>query len=199
MDQENKALTNATEVKKSPLKKAMSIFLVEDSAAVQSNLYDDYIKPRTEQFKKDATRKALEFVCDTLQNCISMVLLGEKTTRNSGLNDVITGGNTNYVRFYTGNGTTENQKLVSKPILPMGGILKEYAISEWSIANSVYQNLCAYLARYKRVPIAYYYELIGVTPSDVHHYYGWVKLDNVEIVSTPEGYVLNLPQPIPLG
>lgn len=181
--------------KKNPVKQAMKIFLAEDLNLMNKSIVDDYIKPRAVQFKDEAKRKGLEFLVDTLQNCISMLILG-KPSGNSIR--TINSTPTPYTTYWAGSGpvVTQTGVPVVQTVNSVNAMVKRYPIVDYSAAQSVLNILIDYIAKYTKTTVGDYHTLIGLVPKEVEYYYGWTNLNGTDILHTADGYIIDLPTPV---
>ena len=65
-------------------------------------------------------------------------------------------------------------------------------------AEAVLERMDELLETYEQVRVADLYELVGVTGEYTDNKYGWVNLQNAEVVRVRNGYKIKLPRAVPL-
>ena len=199
MDQErernvhvHKAITDGKEKKKSKLEKAVGIFLAEDVDKVGESILDDFIKPRIVDFGKETVRKLKEFVADSLEGCIEMIIFGKDKRPKSS-----SSGRVNYVSYYDGNGNKTTTS-TSRSVVDTGG-LKLIEIDSYGMAEEVKTQLMSFIKRYGYAYVADLYQLCNVPTAKTDFDFGWHELVDIRIIRHGGGYVLDLPKPVPLN
>ena len=66
-------------------------------------------------------------------------------------------------------------------------------------AEQVIDRLFEVISRYDSVTVADLYELVGLTAAHTDHKWGWADIRGAGVSRSRDGYILDLPDPIPLG
>jgi hypothetical protein len=66
-------------------------------------------------------------------------------------------------------------------------------------AEQVIDRLFEVISRYESATVADLYELVGLTAAHTDHKWGWSDIRGAGVSRGRDGYVLDLPDPIPLG
>lgn len=197
MDSEShvkKPIVTGKELQKSPFKRALSVFLADDIDAVKDSIVDDYIKPRMNDFKKDAIRKFKEFIVDSIQGCVEMLVLGSTSKRRSYRDN---DGRVQYFRMFD----NKKNEIVStgKEVYEEKFALKLYTVPNYDDAIELRDTLREIISRYNHATVADYYDLVDAQPRSCDHNYGWIDLEGVDIYRADNGeYVVDLPKPVPM-
>lgn len=75
----------------------------------------------------------------------------------------------------------------------------EIVLASRAQAQSVIGNLFTLVEEYGVAKVADLYDMIGETPGHTDERYGWEDLRGAQVVHVRNGYLLDLPRPIPLG
>jgi hypothetical protein len=75
----------------------------------------------------------------------------------------------------------------------------EIVLQSRSEAEEVIERLFDLLSRYDSASVADLYELTGIAGTHTDHKWGWTDLRGSDVVRVRNGYLLNLPEPEPLG
>ena len=196
----HQAITTGTVVEKSKLQKAAAIFFEEDIDNIKDSIVDDYIKPRAKDFLKESIRKVKEFIVDGITGMAEIAFFGktDKVNRKGTYN----GQKVNYVTYYGNDGGYDyysNHRNNTSNRDPVTSV-RRIAISQKGQAEAVLTELISLSRKYQAVPVADYYQLVGVSPTKEDFNYGWFDFVGVQVVydSSVGGYVLTLPKPVPL-
>lgn len=196
----HQSVTKGTVVEKSRLQKAASIFFEEDMDSIKDSIVDDYIKPRAKDFLKDSIRKVKEYLVENITAAAEIFFFGktDKANRKGTYN----GQKVNYVTYYNNDGSYDyygNNRSSATSRDPVTS-LKRVGIVSQGKAEEVLTELIALSKRYQAVPVADYYQLVGISPTKEDYNYGWFDFVGVRVVydSSIGKYVLTLPKPVPL-
>lgn len=194
-----KSVTQGTEIQKSPFKRALSIFLADDLDSVKDSIVDDYIKPRMNDFKKEAIRNLKDFMVDSICGCVQMVIWGQ-TTKNRKTRVYDSNGNpVQYFKIY--DRKSDESKVVRKEVYDEKFAFTNYKIDTYGEAKEVLDILNETIERFKVATVADYYMLIKVKIRPCDYYYGWLDLEGVNITSAGDGdgkQVILFPRPVAL-
>ena len=75
----------------------------------------------------------------------------------------------------------------------------EIVLEERTDAEEVIDRLFDLVSRYESATVADLYELVGLSSSHTDHKWGWTDIRGAGVSRSRDGYVLDLPEPIPLG
>lgn len=193
------SVTKGTEIQKSPFKRALSIFLADDLDSVKDSIVDDYIKPRMKDFRKEAIRNFKQFMVDSIQGCVEMLILGQ-TSRNRKTRIYDSSGNpVQYFKIY--DKKSDGTKTVRKEVYDEKFALTIYKIDTYGEAVEVLDTLKQIIDRYTIATVADYYMLVDAGPRSCDHNYGWLDLEGVNVLPAGDGdgkYIIDLPKPVPL-
>jgi hypothetical protein len=183
-------IVHAKKANQSPLKKAVKVFFEEDMSTVGSSVIEDYLKPRSKTMALDMKRKLREYIADTLKGCVDILVWGKKNNNSRVSTTSYNGTTVNYVRFS------------DEPVMPVPNIITSrlvtYEIEGYENAQKVLGKLMSKVQEHGFVPLAYYYDMIGVKPETIDHEIGWKSLDDIQIIHTKgKNYIINLPEPHP--
>jgi hypothetical protein len=74
----------------------------------------------------------------------------------------------------------------------------EIVLQSRTEAEEVIDRLFDLVSRYDTATVADLYELVGIQGSHTDHKWGWTDLRGADVSRTRDGYLLDLPDPIPL-
>ena len=66
-------------------------------------------------------------------------------------------------------------------------------------AEEVIDKLYEVISRYESATVADLYQLVGLSSSHTDYKWGWTDIRGAGVSRSRDGYVLDLPEPIPLG
>ena len=75
----------------------------------------------------------------------------------------------------------------------------EIVLESRTDAEEVIDRLYELVSRYEHATVADLYDLVGLAPSHTDHRWGWTDLRGSGVSRTRDGYLLDLPEPQPLG
>lgn len=76
----------------------------------------------------------------------------------------------------------------------------EITISDRGEAEQVLDSMRDYIDRYDAIPVAAYYDLVGVTNTDYTcNNFGWLDLSDARVKRNRYGFYIDLPRPVALG
>lgn len=195
-----KPITTGTEEKKSALRKATDTLIKEDLDTIKSSIISDYIEPNTKKLAKEVDRKFREFISDTINSVVSLILFGKTDGRTK--KGYYNGQQVNYTSYYYGDSDgrskNEDRRKSNEPI----NRIKKVIIPEYGNAEKVLSELNHYITLYHCASIGDYYQLVGMATNELDFMYGWMEtVFNKDLIiydSGAGGYVINFPKPIPL-
>lgn len=176
--QMQKVVKGTVKTKPNEVRKLTNVFISEDAAKVKSYIVMDVLVP--------AIKKAIS---DIVRNGIDMILYGE-TGRDSKKS------NGDYVSYRNYSETVNNRNShVSR-----GGFSYDDLYFDFrGDAERVLMQMRDAINTYGIVSIGAMYDLAGIASDNyMNHKYGWMNLNNAEIVATSRGYLIKLPKAMPL-
>jgi hypothetical protein len=184
----------ATRRKKSLGKKFKEVFIAGDAKAAVSYALVDILLPM-----------ARDTIVEAAQAGIEKLILGDYR-RYRGINRPPSGptGVVNYQRYSTQMGTNSGWTPLSSPQRVLSRRARsqhdfdEVLLDSRSEAEQVIDQLFEVLSRYDTVTVANLYELVGLASNHTDHKWGWTDLRGAGVSRTHDGYLLDLPDPIPL-
>lgn len=75
----------------------------------------------------------------------------------------------------------------------------EIVLESRTEAEEVIDRLYEVISRYESATVADLYELVGLASSHTDHKWGWTDIRGAGVSRSRDGYLLDLPDPIPLG
>jgi hypothetical protein len=75
----------------------------------------------------------------------------------------------------------------------------EIVLESRTEAEEVIDRLYEVISRYESATVADLYQLVGLSSSHTDHKWGWTDIRGAGVSRSRDGYVLDLPEPIPLG
>jgi len=145
---------------------------------------------------------AQDTVIETLQQGIEMLFKGDVRRRYRGSTPPQTGpyGNVAYNRIsqpYGGSRLPSAQRAMSR-LARARHNFDEIVLDDRSEAEDVIDRLFDLVSRYESATVADLYELVGLSATHTDHKWGWLDLQGAGVSRVRGGYLLDLPDPIPL-
>jgi hypothetical protein len=75
----------------------------------------------------------------------------------------------------------------------------EIVLESRTDAEEVIDRLFDLVSRYESATVSDLYELVGLSSSHTDHKWGWTDIRGAGVSRSRDGYVLDLPEPVPLG
>ena len=75
----------------------------------------------------------------------------------------------------------------------------EIVLDSRAEAAEVIDTLTEVVSRYGEVSVADLYTMVGIRPNHTDEKWGWVELGDADVARVRGGYLLDLPDPEPLG
>jgi hypothetical protein len=184
----------ATRRKKSLGKKFKETFIAGDAKSAISYALVDVLLPM-----------ARDTIAEAAHAGIDRLIIGEYR-RFRGINRPPSGptGVVNYQRYSTQMGTNSGWTPLSSPQRVLSRRARsqhdfdEVLLDSRSEAEQVIDGLFEVLSRYDTVTVANLYELVGLASNHTDHKWGWTDLRGAGVTRAHDGYLLDLPDPIPL-
>lgn len=142
---------------------------------------------------------------DALQGGLDKLIYGDTRPRRSSppktYSDV---GHVNYQRQYTGGPPTSSRSQAPPSMLPRRSRERhqfdDLVLPSQPEAHEVLDRMFDILSRYGSVPVADLYALTGIASSHTDYKWGWTDLKGARARRLQSGgYLLDLPDPEPLG
>lgn len=171
--------------KKSEIHKFADIFISEDASNVKSYIFMDVLVP--------AIKKAIS---DIVTDGIDMILYGGTghSRKRSG-----SGTNATYVSYrnYSDRDRDRHRDDDYRPRSQYD--FKNIILETKGEAEDVLDRLDEILDQYNMVRVADLYDLVGITGEYTDNKYGWTSLNTARVERVRDGYMLKLPNPMPIG
>lgn len=167
--------------KKSALSKFTEEFISEDAKNVKSYVFGEVLIP--------AIKKAIS---DIVRDGIDMILYGEsrKDNRRSSADRV------SYSSYYGGRGHTparENRYTSSARYS-----YDDVVLNSRGEAQEVLSRMDEIIEMYGVVSVSDLYDLVGITGNYTDNNYGWMNINNAEVVRVRDGYMIKMPRAVPI-
>jgi len=184
--------------KKSRGRKFRDFFLGADGTTVREYIICDVIVPAI----KNVILDSIYAFSDGIGGGVEMLLFGERGARRGRSGGIFARRNSNqtYVPYdQVGN---RGRALPARQLSPASRArhdFDELIIADRVEAEHILENMFEQLAQYGLVAVADLYSMAGITPEYTDQNWGWSDLRGSQIVRVPNGYLLDMPQPIYLG
>ena len=204
----HKSVTTGKPVEKSKLQKAAALFFAEDLDNIKGSIVDDYIRPRSKEYAKDAVRKFRKFIFDTFVGAAETIFFGK--AQGPEKRGYYNGQSVNYYSYYDGgyssnSGGSSSNNVKRSPIshlkvIEIVGGPDEDGVERDAFyhANRVVGEMVAIGKRYPAVSVADYYQLVNVVPTEMDFDWGWQGFIGADLIESKNGYIIDLPKPVPL-
>lgn len=164
--------------KKSEAKKLANTFISEDAGNVKNYILGDVLIP--------AIKKAL---CDIVTDGIEIILYGNTDHSRSAFNH----SKTSTYR-YDRPGERRDYTASAR----RGFDYDEVIVPSRGEAQRVLNRMSEIIYKYRFVSVFDLYELAGLDAPYTYDKYGWGDISNARVLSVRDGYLIKLPQPIPV-
>lgn len=170
--------------KKSDIQKFADIFISEDISNVKSYILLEVLIP--------AIKKA---IFDIVTNGIDMILYGEGRTRNKST----IASKISYQRYY--DVRADEQKRDYRTLSARNGFdYDELIFPTRGDAEAVLDAMNEIISQYGIVSIMDLYDLANVSTDNYQlNRYGWTDISGCKAIRVRDGYILNLPRPLPIN
>lgn len=166
--------------KKGEIRKFADIFVAEDISTVRQYIVMDVLVP--------AAKKAIS---DIVTNGIDMILYGEagRSQRRSG------GSKINYGGYFDRPSEPKRAGSANR----RGFDYDEIIFDSRGDAERVLDEMDAVIEKYGSISVADLYDMADVSNTNhTSNKYGWTDIHTAKAVRVRDGYVLNLPKPMPI-
>ena len=163
--------------KKSIIEKTIDMFLPEGKTSLKDMIIEDIIVPTTKNIIADI---------------VNSVLFGEAgRSRSSGSSR----SRVSYSRYYN----KDDSRRDTRPTRSFSDSYDDIILENRGEAELVIDRMREYIDSYGIVTVAELYEFIGVTKDYTTRNYGWTNLDSARVNRIRDGYLLVLPQAMPIN
>ena len=157
-------------------------FLGPEVDKVGEYVVKEYLEPAGKRMLNNASQNILKKIGDGIQ----ILLFGKIVSTQSGGVD--------YTSFYNPN-IAPGQQQAPKAYKLLDAV-DTFTFRTNADAQAALNYLRGRIATYKSVSVADYYENIGAAVDYMMVDRGWLNLDNARVISTPDGFIIDLPRPI---
>jgi len=143
---------------------------------------------------------AKETVVEVITQGVEKLFFGESHRRRGGSTTPPSGpyGHINYQGISSRSRLSSAQRVLSRQARAKHDF-DEIVLEDRAQAEAVIDGLYEVISRYASATVADLYQLVGLSASHVDHKWGWTDIRGAGVSRTRDGYVLDLPEPIPLG
>lgn len=128
---------------------------------------------------------------------IEKLIFGDSRRRGSTIPQSGPTGYVSYNRFSMGNRMSGPQRVMSRMARARHDF-DEIVLDSRVEAEEVIDRLFDLVSRYETATVADLYELVGLPSSHTDHKWGWADLRGAGVSRVRDGYLLDLPDPVPL-
>lgn len=173
-------------------KRFASLFVAGDSRSVTQYVFMDVLLPA-----------AKDMVADAVSQGVERMIFGEV---RSSARRTFSGSNTSYTPYnrYSTNriGGPPRDHTIGRPQMSRQARARhdfdEIILATRREAEEVLDQMRDSLARYETVSVSDLYEMVGEDSSFTDEKWGWTDLTGSSVSRTRDGYLLNLPRPVPI-
>ncbi len=145
---------------------------------------------------------AKDTVVEVITQGVERLFFGDSRRRGSTPPQAGPTGYINYNRYSTGpigaHRLASSQRVLSRQSRSRHDF-DEILLESRTDAEEVIDRLFELVSRYESATVADLYELVGLASSHADHKWGWTDLRGAGVSRTRDGYLLDLPEPHPLG
>lgn len=167
--------------KKSELSKFADVFISEDAANVKDYILMDVIVPTI-----------CKTIVDIVTDSVNMIFLGGKgrgSSRSSG---------GTYVSYNKYSNNDRRDDRYSRDSRRSAFDIDRIFFDSRGEVENLLSTLDDIMEEYKLVRVADFYDLAGVSCEHTANDYGWTNIRNARAVHTRDGWIAQMPRPIPL-
>ena len=162
-------------------------FLGPDVDDVGTYILKEHLEPTGKRMLNNASQSLLK----TIGNGIQVLLFGKVVSQQNGGVDYTSFSNPNIGgNNYTGQGQLKAYKVMDA--------VEVFTFPSRQVAEDALGYLRGRIRTYQSASVSDYYEYIGAPLDYMMVDRGWINLDNARVITTPEGYQIDLPRPISL-
>ena len=170
-------------VKKNEMRRLTDIFILEDVSKVKDYIIHDVLIPTIK-----------ETIYDIVTNSLDISLFGGRSSGSKRAKRPTA----DRVSFRDYNGVSRGE---DRPYTGRTSTIYSYddiVIPTRGEAEAVLERMDELLDTYEQVRVADLYELVGITGEYTDNKYGWVNLQNADVVRVRNGYKIKLPRAVAL-
>ena len=178
-------IATTVQTKKKPwYKRAADTFMAEDANSIGSFIVRDIVVPTIR-----------DTIYDIITGGLSMAMYGSTKARSKNRPQNSLGGS--YVSYGSYSNSTNSPK-ASPARQPDRINVDDLIFGMADEAHQVIDALCDRLERYGTVTVQDLYDLIGISAPRTAMYWGWNDLSEAHVRKIRDGWLIELPRPIPL-
>lgn len=142
---------------------------------------------------------AKDTVVEVITQGVEKLFFGE-SRRSRGTTTPQAGptGYVSYNRYAMQNRMSSPQRVISRQARARHDF-DEIVMDDRTEAEEVIDRLYEVISRYESATVADLYQLVGLSSSHTDYKWGWTDIRGAGVSRSGNGYVLDLPEPIPLG
>ena len=169
--------------KRSGIKRIKDDFISEDAKNIKSFIFGDVLLP--------AMKKAIH---DIFTEGIDIILYGESRGNRRSAADRVSyrsyydSGYSNYGRYSTRQADRRPSMYEYDDII----------LNSRAEAEEVLDRLDELIAQYGLISVADLYDLVGISGDPTNNGYGWTSIRNAKVTRVREGYMIEMPKPMPI-
>ena len=175
-----------TEPKESVSAKVKHAFLGPDVDKVGDYILKEYMVPTGKKLLNSGIQGLLRKLSDGVQ----VLLFGRVVSTQNGGVDYTSFANPSVGSSSSGQNSVKAYKLMDA--------VETFTFPTRQVAQDTLDYLRGRIKTYGSTSVADYYEYIGSAINYMMVDKGWVNLDGARVISTPEGFIIDLPRPISL-
>ena len=176
------AVAHGKKIQKTGLNKFVDFIIGDDSKNVFSYLWNDILVPAAKNMLFDMIRDGAE-----------MRIFGE--VRNRGVRNRQTGTYVSYDQISRDKDRREQERSYQRRVGKPDDVLID---TEEEIKDAL-SKMYDYLETYNELPLAVYYDIVGVVGDFTDNDWGWTSLQGTKILRVRDGYIFDLPKMVPLN
>ena len=174
---------NRTPPKETIGTKLKHAFLGPDVDKVGEYVVTEYLEPAAKRMVNNASQNILKKIGDGIQ----ILLFGKIVNSQAGVD---------YTSFYNPN-VAPGQNTQQKAYKLLDAV-ETFTFPTNAAATDALNYLRGRITTYGSTSVSDYYEYIGATVDYMMVDRGWINLSNARVISTPDGFIIDLPRPIAL-
>ena len=141
---------------------------------------------------------AKDTVVEVITQGVEKLFFGESRRRGSLPPQSGPTGYVSYNRYSMQNRMSSPQRVISRQARARHDF-DEIVLESRTEAEEVIDRLYEVISRYESATVADLYQLVGLSSSHTDYKWGWTDIRGAGVSRSRDGYVLDLPDPIPLG
>lgn len=178
-EKKEKVVSGSVRTKSNNKRKLANIFISEDISSVKSYVFMDVLVPT---IKKT--------ISEIVTNSLDMILYGEtRGSRRSGSSSKVS-----YRKYYDDDHRDRRDGVRTTARFDQ----EDFEFDSRADAEIVKKRMLETVDRYNMVRVSDVYEFAGMTAPHTAYNYGWYGLRHIDIVRGRDGYILKLPNAMPI-